>query len=182
MRDGKIIFTGSEAEVARLIGPKTQVEDAGGKLVLPGLIDAHIHPMGIVDFGGCDLESKARTLAEIAEFVRTCIEHMRVPPGPVGCGVGLGVWRREPSRSCTSDPARSARCGISTNPIVMTGWDGHHGAYNSAALALAKNAKGEVVGYSKKTLTTDLVQYKTYVGVDAEASRRGILPIRESSH
>jgi len=53
--DGKIIFVGADADAAKLVGPKTQVERAGGKRVLPGLIDAHIHPMGIVDFGDCDL-------------------------------------------------------------------------------------------------------------------------------
>ncbi len=186
VRDGKIIFTGSDAEAASFIGPKTQVEDAGDKLVLPGLIDIHIHPMGIVDFGGCDLQSKARTLAEIAEFVRSCIERMRVPPGK---WVAVSDW--EYGGGNQADPAhptlRAALDAASTqNPIVMTGWDGHHGAYNSAALALAKNAKGEVVGYSKKTLATDFVQNKTYVGVDAngeptgDITDQGKLPIDSS--
>src|SRR5262245_42933268 len=37
VRDGKIIFTGTNADAMNFIGPKTQVEDAGGRLVLPGL-------------------------------------------------------------------------------------------------------------------------------------------------
>jgi hypothetical protein len=186
IRDGKIIFTGSEAEAAKLVGPKTQVERAGGRRVLPGLIDAHIHPMGIVDFGGCDLQSKARTLAEIATFVRGCIEHMHVPPGQ-----WFAVSNWEYGGGNQADPEhptlRAALDAASTaNPIVMTGWDGHHGAYNSAALALAKNSKGEVVGYSKKTLATDFIQYKTYVGVDSrgeptgDITDQGKLPIDSS--
>ena len=43
MRNGKIIFTGSGIEAKRFVGPKTKIERLGGKLVLPGLIDAHIH-------------------------------------------------------------------------------------------------------------------------------------------
>ena len=173
VRDGKIVFTGSDAEAAKYIGPKTIVESAGGKLVLPGLIDIHIHPMGIVDFGGCDLQSKARTLAEIASFIHDCVERMHVPPGH-----WLAVSDWEYGGGNQADPAhptlRAALDAASTqNPIVMTGWDGHHGAYNSAALALAKNAKGEVVGYSKKTLATDFAQYKTYVGVDANGEPTG---------
>ncbi len=173
VRDGKIIFTGSASEAAKLIGPKTKVEDVGGKLALPGLIDIHIHPMGIVDFGGCDLQSKARTLAEIATFVHGCIEKMHVPPGK---WVAVSDW--EYGGGNQADPThttlRAALDAASTQtPIVMTGWDGHHGAYNSAALALAKNAKGEVVGYSKKTLATDFAQYKTYVGVDADGEPTG---------
>jgi hypothetical protein len=173
VRDGKIIFTGTAAEAAKFVGPKTKTERAGGKLVLPGLVDAHIHPMGIVDFGGCDLQSKARTLAEIATFIRGCVEKMKVPPGH-----WLAVSDWEYGGGNQADPAhptlRSALDAASTqNPIVMTGWDGHHGAYNSAALALAKNAKGEVVGYSKETLATDFAQYKTYVGVDAKGEPTG---------
>ena len=186
IRDGKIIFTGSEADASKLVGPKTQVERAGGRRVLPGLIDAHIHPMGIVDFGGCDLQSKARTLAEIATFVRGCIERMHVPAGQ-----WFAVSNWEYGGGNRADPEhptlRAALDAASTkNPIVMTGWDGHHGAYNSAALALAKNSKGEVVGYSKKTLATDFIQYKTYVGVDSrgeptgDITDQGKLPIDSS--
>lgn len=186
VRDGKIIFTGSDAEAASYIGSRTQVADAGGKLVLPGLVDIHIHPMGIVDFGGCDLQSKARTLAEIATFVHDCVVRMHVSPGH---WLAVSDWEYGGGNQADSQypTLRAALDGGSTqNPIVMTGWDGHHGAYNSAALALAKNENGEVIGYSKKTLATDFAKYKTYVGVDAngeptgDITDQGKLPIDSS--
>ena len=40
-----IVAVGSDTDVAPLIGPKTKVVDLVGKLVLPGLIDTHIHPI-----------------------------------------------------------------------------------------------------------------------------------------
>jgi predicted amidohydrolase YtcJ len=173
VRDGKIVFAGGDAEAAGFIGAKTTVEDAGGRLVLPGLIDIHIHPIGIVDFGGCDLQAKPHTLAEIGTIVRGCIERMHVPAGH---WVAVSQW--EYAAGNESDPEhltlRAALDAASTqNPIVMTGWDGHHGAYNSAALALARNAKAEVVGYSKKTLETDFAQYKEMVGVDSNGEPNG---------
>ena len=173
VRDGKIIFVGSKADLARFVGPKTKVEDAGEKLVLPGLVDSHIHPMGIVDFDGCDLESKARTLAEIAAFVHACIERLKVPDGQ---WVEVRYW--EYGGGNQADPEhptlRAALDAASTkHPIAMTGWDGHHGAFNSAALAQAKNAKGETVGYSKATLATDFAQLKNYIGVDANGEPTG---------
>jgi predicted amidohydrolase YtcJ len=39
----RIAAVGSDAEIAALAGPATRVIDLGGKLMLPGLCDAHIH-------------------------------------------------------------------------------------------------------------------------------------------
>src|SRR5437870_13402156 len=36
---------GSEAEIRETVGPRTRVIDAGGRLVLPGFNDAHVHFM-----------------------------------------------------------------------------------------------------------------------------------------
>jgi len=43
VKDGRILAAGSAAEIRRYIGPGTQVLDVKGKLVIPGLIDAHLH-------------------------------------------------------------------------------------------------------------------------------------------
>src|SRR5690349_886883 len=42
---GKIIAIGSEGDTKSLIGPNTKVIDAGGRLVIPGFNDAHVHLM-----------------------------------------------------------------------------------------------------------------------------------------
>lgn len=44
MRDGVITYVGGMPGIQRFIGANTQVEDAEGKLVLPGLVDGHTHP------------------------------------------------------------------------------------------------------------------------------------------
>ncbi len=41
--DGRVVAVGDEKRVARWIGPRTRVIDAGGKAVLPGLQDSHVH-------------------------------------------------------------------------------------------------------------------------------------------
>jgi predicted amidohydrolase YtcJ len=43
VRDGRIVDAGSNAEIARLAGAGTEQVDLGGKTVLPGLIDSHVH-------------------------------------------------------------------------------------------------------------------------------------------
>ncbi len=43
VRDGRIVATGTNTEIARLAGSGTERIDLGGKTVLPGLIDSHVH-------------------------------------------------------------------------------------------------------------------------------------------
>ena len=43
VRDGKLVAIGSNAAVLKLAGPGTRRIDAGGRAVIPGLIDSHMH-------------------------------------------------------------------------------------------------------------------------------------------
>ena len=45
VQDGKVLKVGSTDEIKQLAGPATRLVDLGGKTVVPGLIDAHCHPM-----------------------------------------------------------------------------------------------------------------------------------------
>ncbi|MGW6563957.1 amidohydrolase [Streptomyces sp. NPDC054975] len=70
VRDGRIVWLGADADVARWTGPDTTVVDAGGRLVLPGFIDAHNHVrLGSDD--ACVQLAGARTLDAIHERIST---------------------------------------------------------------------------------------------------------------
>ena len=43
VKDGKVLAVGSNAEVLKLKTPATQLVDAGGRTVIPGLNDSHLH-------------------------------------------------------------------------------------------------------------------------------------------
>ncbi|QRG09853.1 amidohydrolase [Xanthobacter dioxanivorans] len=43
VKDGLILFAGSTAEAMRLAGPGTKTVDVGGRRIIPGLIDSHMH-------------------------------------------------------------------------------------------------------------------------------------------
>src|SRR5580692_8347151 len=43
IEDGRIAATGSSEQLRKLAGPSTKVIDLGGRTVIPGLIDSHIH-------------------------------------------------------------------------------------------------------------------------------------------
>src|SRR5215813_3613924 len=43
--DGKITHVGSRAQIESLITPECEVVDAGSRVVMPGFVDAHTHPV-----------------------------------------------------------------------------------------------------------------------------------------
>jgi predicted amidohydrolase YtcJ len=43
VRDGRIVYVGSDAGVQPFVGARTEVLDLSGKMVLPGFIDSHMH-------------------------------------------------------------------------------------------------------------------------------------------
>lgn len=61
--------------------PDTVVVDLQGKRVLPGLHDAHVHPVGVIEVEDCNLDNEPVDLAELAAFASACIERLAVPAG-----------------------------------------------------------------------------------------------------
>src|SRR5688500_9137110 len=47
VKDGRILFAGSEVEVRALAGPSTRVIDGGRATVIPGMVDAHAHLLNL---------------------------------------------------------------------------------------------------------------------------------------
>ncbi|MBV8515639.1 MAG: amidohydrolase family protein [Acidobacteria bacterium] len=66
----KIVAVGGEADVDKLRTPKTRMIDAGGRLVLPGFVDCHIHFMdGSLSLGRVNLDG-AKDVADIQRRLR----------------------------------------------------------------------------------------------------------------
>jgi predicted amidohydrolase YtcJ len=70
VRDGKIIAVGTDAEVMKHKGSKTTVIDAGGKMVLPGLMDSHVHPTGAALSEWKEPLPDPRSLNDVFAFIR----------------------------------------------------------------------------------------------------------------
>src|SRR5690349_5200004 len=43
VRDGRVLAVGDDAEIRKLAGPATRTVELGGRTVIPGLIDSHLH-------------------------------------------------------------------------------------------------------------------------------------------
>jgi imidazolonepropionase len=68
VQDGRIVATGPSSEIAKALPTDAKVIDAGGRVVMPGFVDAHAHPV----FGGdrvdeFEMRARGATYEEIAE-------------------------------------------------------------------------------------------------------------------
>jgi predicted amidohydrolase YtcJ len=115
--DDRIVAVGNADEAKKLIGPDTQVIDAGDGLVVPGLIDSHIH---LTD-GGLRLSCvQLRDAKTRDEFVRRIAHFAKSQPA--------GTWiTRDWIDSVTPD-----------HPVWINRLDGHMALANTAAMRAAK--------------------------------------------
>jgi predicted amidohydrolase YtcJ len=170
---GRLVYVGSKSGAAEWIGPATKVESLHGRLVLPGIIDSHIHPSSILDLDVCDLDSKAKSLEQLTVFVRGCIERYKIPAGE---WVNVRQWNfADNNKPDSVHPTLRAALDLAStqHPIQLLGNDAHHGAFNSMALDRAKNAKGERIGFTRASLATDFAAVAKLVGVDANGEPNG---------
>ena len=77
IRDGEILALGSSAEMRRLVGPATRVVELGGRTVIPGLIDSHLHAIrAALSFSTEVNWIGARSLAEALARIGAAAERM----------------------------------------------------------------------------------------------------------
>ncbi len=89
VRDGRFVAVGDADEVMRLRGPLTRVIDAGGRTVIPGLNDSHIH----VVRGGLNynLELRWDGVPSLADALRMLKDQAARTPAPQWVRV-VGGW------------------------------------------------------------------------------------------
>jgi predicted amidohydrolase YtcJ len=133
--DGRIIYAGPDAGVNSLAGPSTKILDLGGRMVLPGFHDSHVHLMeGGVDMGLCNLKDVATPQAVLAEIRKYAAAHA-TQAWVTGSGWDLPVFPDGIPRKEQLDEA------VSDRPAYMESADGHSGWANSKALELASITK-----------------------------------------
>lgn len=175
VRDGEIMFVGGDAGARAIAGPRTEVKDAGGKLILPGLHDAHLHPVSAMPIETCSLDNKPHPLPAIAAEAAACIKRIGAP---AGTPVGIQLWNyasgNQPD-SALKTIRQALDAASAEHPLLLFGSDGHHYGANSAALARATTAEGRKVGLSAATLKSDFANLVPYVGVDDAGEPNGRL-------
>ncbi len=74
IRAGRITAVGSNAEILQLAGPETKSIDVGGKTVIPGLIDSHVHPTGAAMYEFDHPIPTMETVGDVLQYVRSRAE------------------------------------------------------------------------------------------------------------
>jgi predicted amidohydrolase YtcJ len=131
VRNGRIAYVGSDSLPANMVGPKTEVVDLQGKMLLPGFQDGHVHPIGSgVELGECTLDD-LRSVEQIADSIRSCARAQPSTRWVRGTGWQLPVFDQgNPSKALLDHM-------VPDRPAFFYAADGHSAWANSKALALA---------------------------------------------
>ncbi len=135
---GKIVYVGDTAGAKAFTGAATQVVDLKGRFAMPGIVDAHVHPImgGIKTLYECNFPFTA-TPAQVAAALAACTK--KTPPG---AWIRGGQWGSSFFVQNKLDSPKGFLDAVTTlHPIFLNDDSGHNGWVNSAALAAAKLTK-----------------------------------------
>jgi predicted amidohydrolase YtcJ len=128
----RIVDVGSTAEVEAWSGPRTKVIDAGGKLLLPGFNDAHVHFVS----GGMQLDNvQLNDASTPEEFARRIGARAKITPK--GEWIVGGNWDETKWHPPNIPTKELIDALTSETPVFVDRYDGHMGLANSLALRLA---------------------------------------------
>ncbi|MEW6277269.1 MAG: amidohydrolase [Candidatus Eremiobacterota bacterium] len=132
--NGRIAYVGDDP--AAWIGPDTRVERLPGRMVLPGLVDCHVHPVaGGVELGQCSLyglTTREELLSRVAAYAREHPEKAWI--------VGAG-WLA-PTFPDSNPQRQDLDAVLPDRPCFLVAADGHSAWVNTAALRRAKLTAG----------------------------------------
>jgi predicted amidohydrolase YtcJ len=132
IRGGKIVAVGSNKEMASYRGPFTKTIDAQQHLVLPGLVDCHIHFMeGSLGLTHVDLND-AGSVAEIQKRVKEYAAAHPDEPWITGMG-----WTYPTFKPSGLPDKKFLDQVVPDRPVYLSAFDGHSSWANSKALQLA---------------------------------------------
>lgn len=143
-RDGKIMEVSTEGALETVDTSASTVIDGGGRILLPGLIDAHGHVMGL-GYQALDADvTGAESLKEALQSVKAYAEQYPELAWIRGRGWNHTHWGID--RFPTASELDKA---VSDRPVWLTRVDGHAGWANSKAMEAAgvdKNTKDPAGG------------------------------------
>src|SRR5882762_6751076 len=133
VRAGRIAFVGSTRGALALAGPRTERLDLAGRTVIPGMVDAHAHLLG--------LGQALRTVSLVGtrsydEVIARVVERAKTArPGEWIRGRG---WDQNDWADTRFPTHQALSRAVPNNPVYLTRVDGHAALVNAKALELAQ--------------------------------------------
>ncbi|SFL43080.1 amidohydrolase [Rugamonas rubra] len=137
VRGGRIVYVGDDAGAAAHIGKRSKVVDLGGRMLMPGLVDGHMHPQsGGARLLNCNLNYAALTVAQFQARIQACLD--RDKGADAKRWLVVVNWFQQgmqpdgvATSAATLDALNTAR------PVVVRSSFGHSALVNRRALELA---------------------------------------------
>jgi len=145
VRDDRILYVGDAQGARALVGESTEVVDLEGRLMLPGFIDTHTHPL----LGGAYAKALSlETAGTVQEWVAAIDAYADANPDlPVIFGYGFLASTFGPE-----GPTRQMIDAVVPDRIVLITDEGFHGAWANTealrALNITQDTPDPVPGYS----------------------------------
>jgi predicted amidohydrolase YtcJ len=201
VRNGRIVAVGSNDDIRKVKGGRTQVVDLGGHFVMPGFNDAHVH----LAYGGREmLQVDLIGVKSLAEMQQRIAEHAKTATSTdwmVGGGWDHTLWIGEKL------PTRQDIDAVTgDHPAVFARVDGHIAVANTAALKAAgmfvkipdppggeidRDANGQATGIVRETARAMLMAKAPRPSLSlrrrgielavAEAARWGVTSVQDYS-
>lgn len=134
VRGNQIVAVGSDGEVNDYVGVHTRVVELNGQTVLPGFIDAHVHPaLGGERLAQCSVGGELLTVDQMVEFAQSVCLASEPQPVPEGKWIEIANVNPVNFVATAADLDRIS----STRPVALHGIDGHTEWVNTRALQLA---------------------------------------------
>ena len=134
VRDGKYVAVGSNQDMKAVTGPDTRVVDLKGQMVMPGLVDTHIHALrGALTALGLAFPVTS-SVDEITAYIKKFIADKKLKKGDWVEGAKWSIDYKKLSAKMLDEVSPD-------NPVFLHDWTNHLGWVNSAALEAAKITK-----------------------------------------
>jgi predicted amidohydrolase YtcJ len=137
IRAGRIVYVGSDQGIAAFIGPGTTVVDLHGRMLMPGLVDGHMHPLqGGGSLLKCNLNYEQLDLARLQARIQSCLDKTQAREPDKWLEVVN--WFQEGMVPAGTHTSRATLDALKTQrPIFVASSFGHTALVNSRALQIA---------------------------------------------
>jgi predicted amidohydrolase YtcJ len=143
VKDGKITFVGSNAEVENYRGSNTQVVDLGGKTMVPGLIESHGHIMGLGRSKRTLNLMGVKNYDEMVDMVAEAAKNAEPGEWITGRGWHQSKWTPQPEVMITGYQTHEKLSAVSPdNPVYLKHASGHAAIANAKAMEIAGITNG----------------------------------------